>query len=280
MSLIKKIFTLILFILFLITVLWFKPLPSFKHDSPRRLPWALPDYRQAKTSVSVLDDGRIKISIEHFPLIGIEPKMVAWFYQNLPISTVEISGQHYPWYHIFHPKEHGLISVKEPARDIRAGMGVGALVSRQEWFGKYNSKGSGRIIEFSAQGMTVKPELLGLHFGKIKHSFTQVPYISKENKTQQLGTRYKVESIIGSDLPVIGPLINYYIRNKMFSPAMIKEWLRHQVEEVSSLQFFLKELYQTKPQGNHYQLKLNQQQYDTLDFSISKEVQTNFEGAH
>ena len=78
----------------------------------------MPDYKQAKTSIKILDDGRIKMSIEHLPLIEIEPKMVAWFYQNLPISTVEFSGQRYSWYHIFHPNEHGEITIKELANDF------------------------------------------------------------------------------------------------------------------------------------------------------------------
>jgi len=246
-----------LFASLLITLLWFIPPPNFEHDSPRQLPWTLPDYKQAKTTVKVLNDGRIKLSIEHLPLIGIEPKMIAWFYKNLPISTVEISDLNYPWYHIFHPSEHGLISVKDRAFDKSEGMGVGALIYRQEWFGIYNSKGAGRIIKFSNNTMVIKPEVLGLHFGEITHTYTQTSFTTKANNTMQLGTRYTVESIIGSDLPLIGPVINYYIRNKIFTSTMIKQWLRHQVEEVSSLQFFLKELYQTKPIGNHYLLTLD-----------------------
>lgn len=87
-------------------------------------------------------------------------------------------------------------------------MGVGALVSRQEWFGAYNSKAAGRIIEFSQQGMVVRPEVLGFNFGEISHSFIQKLYTLIDAKKQQLGTQYKVDSIIGSNVPVIGPMIN------------------------------------------------------------------------
>jgi len=265
----KRIFYLVLFVFLLVVAFWFKPISSFEHDSPRKLPWTLPNYKQAKILTSVLDDGRIKISIEHLPLLGIKPKMIAWFYQNLPVSTVEISDHVYSWYHIFHPSEHGVVTVKEQANDGRVGMGVGALIYRQEWFGSYNSKGTGRIIEFSEKGMIAKPELLGMHFGKIKHSYTQTTFPSTDGEVEELGTQYNIDSIIGSDLPVIGRMINYYIRNKMFSEAMINEWVRHQVEEVASLQFFLRELYSTKPQGNHYKLSLKQLQKNTV--AISKE---------
>jgi len=264
LSFIKKIVYLIFFFSLLIAAFWFKSISNFTHEPPRELPWTLPNYKQAKTSVEVLDDGRIKISIEHLPLIGIQPKMIAWFYQNLPVSTVEISGHVYSWYHIFHPSEHGIVTVKEQANNGRAGMGLGALVYRQEWFGIYNSKGTGRIIEFSEQGMVAKPELLGMHFGEIKHSYTQTTFISTKTELKELGTQYNVDSIIGSDLPVIGFMINYYIRKKMFSEPMINEWLRHQIEEVASLQFFLRELYKTKPKDNHYKLSLKPSQKNSV----------------
>ena len=263
MSFIKKIVYLVFFIFLLIVAFWFKSLSIFEHEPPRELPWTLPNYKQAKTSVEILDDGRIKISIEHLPLIGIKPKMIAWFYQKLPVSTVEISEHVYSWYHIFHPSEHGVITVKENANNGLEGMGIGALVYRQEWFGIYNSKGTGRIIEFSEQGMVAKPELLGMHFGEIKHSFTQKTFTSL-NGIQELGTQYNIDSTIGSDLPVLGLVINYFIRKKMFSEVMINEWLRHQVEEVASLQFFLRELYRTKPQGNHYKLSLKPPQNNSV----------------
>jgi hypothetical protein len=248
-------FSFYLFIILAISVvaLWFKPQISFQHDSARHLPWKLPDYKQAKTSVNILSDGRIKIVIEHLPLNNITPEMLSWFYQQLPISTIEFRSTSptspslkLPLYHIFHPSEHGVIRVVEKAIDGSKGMGVGALVSRQEWFGPYNSKGAGRIMAFSKEGMLISPEVAGFHFGTIKHSFIQT----------KTGTQYNMSSIIGSDAPIIGPAINFYLRHKMFSPPMIKQWLRHQVQEVSSLPFFLPTLYHTKGVNSHYILDL------------------------
>ena len=61
-----------------------------------------------------------------------------------------------------------------------------------------------------------------------------------------------MHSIIGSDAPIVGPIINFYIRNKMFTEAMLQQWLRHQVQEVSSLPFFLPQIAGQKPQDQHY----------------------------
>lgn len=246
-SVTKKIsFIFIVLILVLLAVLWLKPMPNFDRDEARSLPWTLPDFRNAKAHYEVLPDGRIKIEIEHLFLNNIRPEMISWFYQRLPYATVELNGTTYPLYHLFHPSEHGRIQVIEPATNSMPGINKGALVSRQEWFGNYNSKGAGRIISLDEKGMRVKPEIAGMHFGEIHHEF-----IAEGN-----GTRYILHSTLGSEWPVIGELVNFYIRSKQFPPPMLEQWIRHQIEEVSSLQFFLPVLYQTQAVDNHYKIQL------------------------
>ena len=218
-----------------------KPL---ERDPPRDLPWQLPDYREAKTGWSIGPDGKIYTQVEHFFLAGISPAMVAWFYRQLPISTVEYRGVTYPLYHIFHPTEHGRLRVLEPAPDGTPGMSAGALIEREEWFGPYDSKGAARILEFNDSGFLAVPELAGTPLGSVKHTL-----IARDG-----GTVYRVDSVIGSDLPVVGPLLNWYLRERVFHPAMLDQWRRHQVEEVSSLQFFLPGIYAQRERGNHFQL--------------------------
>ncbi len=216
-----------------------------ERDPPRDLPWQLPDYRQAKTAWSIDDDGRIHTRVEHFLLRDITPEMVAWFYQQLPISTVEFRGATYPLYHIFHPTEHGTLRVLEPAPDGTPGMSVGALIMREEWFGPYDSRGAARIVEFSSAGMLAVPVFAGVEMGSVRHTLEAVDG----------GTAYRVDAVIGSDLPLIGWLLNRYLRERIFHPAMLAQWQRHQVEEVSSLQFFLAQLYAQRGRGNHFELQ-------------------------
>jgi len=230
----------------LAAVLMLLPGPDFERHAPRDLPWVLPDHSQAWKQVEVLDNGQLHLKIEHLPLNGISPAMVSFFYQVLPISTVQLNGVTMPMYHIFHPTEHGYISVKEPAASGKPGMTAGAVVGRREWFGDYNSKGAGRIVEMNDEIMRVRTEMLGLNFGEITHRW------DKAGSGEERGTRYTVESYIGLDLPILGPLINRYIRHKMFPPAMVEQWLRHQVEEVSSLSFFLGELYEQRHSAEGY----------------------------
>ncbi len=240
-----KIFTYII-VLFAIGFL-VKPMPDFPHHTPITLPWQFNDTSLAKTNYQYLDNGQILFTITHVPLIDITPKMLTWFYQNLPISTVQIGQEKLSWYQIFHPSEHKSINILQPATDGSSGLGVGALIEKKQWFGSYNNLTTERVVEFSEQGITFELELAGLSFAKIEHVFTKTT----------TGTEYRVSGLIGSDLPIIAPVINLIIRYKLFPEPMIKQWIRHQVEEVNNLNVFLPKLYHAEKQGTHYLLTLD-----------------------
>ena len=208
-------------------------------DAPRDLPWVLPDYRLGKTHWEIGEDGRIYAEVEHFFLRDITPEMVSWFYRYLPISTIDYKGVTHPLYHIFHPTEHGTLRILEPASDGSIGMGLGSMVEREEWFGIYDSRGAARVVEYSDLGFVVIPEVAGITIGEVRHTFQQV----------EGGTQYRVDAVIGSTLPVLGPVLNFYLRHQVFHPKMLEQWQRHQLEEVASLQFFLKKLYAQRYNG-------------------------------
>jgi hypothetical protein len=217
---------------------------SIEHDTPRTFPWPVPDVSAGNAHHDTLPDGRLVLDIEHLPLPGITPAMLAWWYQVLPISEVDIDGVRYPFYHLFHLSEHGRVWVAEPASDARPGMGVGALVKRQEWFGPYDSQGAGRITAFDERGMTVRPEVMGLWLGEITHRFEATPK----------GAIYRVHSEIGVTWPIIGSPVNALLRHSTFTDAMRREWARHQLEEVAMLRYFLPALYAQRGAHTGYRL--------------------------
>lgn len=230
----------------LLLVAWHLPRPGVYHDPPRDLPWPLPDHRQAEKGYEYLPDGRIRVITHHLPLPGVTPAMLAWFYQQLPISTVELDGRTYPLYHLFHPTEHGQLWVHEAAPDGTPGMARGAVIERHEWFGEFDSQGRALISEFSDQGMTAIARAAGLQIGVIEHRYTVVDG----------ETRYVVIATIGSELPLLGTLLNRYLRERVFTPEMIPQWMRHQVEEVGVLPYFLPALYaQGAAPDNHFVLR-------------------------
>jgi hypothetical protein len=127
-------------------------------------------------------------------------------------------------------------------------MGEGSLVARREWFGPHNSEGAGRVISISAAGLTVRPEVAGVQMGEIRHIFNATPD----------GSQYRVESLIGVDWPVIGPILNYLLRHTVFTEHMLREWGRHQVEEVSMLNYYLPRLYAQRGDGYNFHLDTQQ----------------------
>jgi quinoprotein glucose dehydrogenase len=215
-----------------------------RHDAPRNIPWPLPDASQAVTAHEVLPDGRIHLTIEHRPLPGVTPEMLAWWYRVLPISQVRFDGALRPMYHLFHPTEHGRIWVEAPAADGRPGVGAGGIVARYEWFGPYDSQGAARVTELSPQRFVSRPRMAGVSFGEVRHEW---------GRSQQ-GATYAVDTVLGVDWPVVGPAVNALLRRYVFSEGMLREWKRHQVEEVGLLPHFLPQLYAQRNDRNMYRI--------------------------
>jgi hypothetical protein len=164
-------------------------------------------------STSIRQDGKLEVILQHDPLPGVTPAMLAWWYQQLPLGTHKMGDTTYTYYHLFHPSEHGVIEILEAGEG--PGISKGALVTRRERFGSYYSKGKARVISIDADKMVVSPEIAGMHFGQIEHRFSSGPD----------GAIYTVHAVLGSDLPVIGPLINLYIRKRLFPEPVLKEWM-------------------------------------------------------
>ncbi len=215
-----------------------------QHDPPRNIPWPLREVSKAVTAHEILPDGRIHLTIEHRPLPGVTPEMLAWWYRVLPLGKVQFDGAMRPLYHLFHPTEHGRIWVKEAAADGRPGVGAGGVVARYEWFGPYDSEGAARVIELSSRRFETRPTMAGMYFGTIRHDWGVAPQ----------GATYTVDTVIGVDWPLVGPLVNALLRRFVFSDGMLREWTRHQVEEVGLLPNFLPALYAQRNDRNIYQL--------------------------
>ena len=85
-----------------------------------------------------------------------------------------------------------------------------------------------------------------MQIGEVRHSFARASTAAQV---------YRVDTIIGSNLPVIGRLLNFCIRTWVFHPQMLEQWQRHQVEEVASLQFFLaQDIFASVGGGQHFTL--------------------------
>ena len=215
-----------------------------KHDPPRRIPWPLPDASQAVTSHEILPDGRIHLAIEHRPLPGVTPEMLAWWYRVLPFSQVEFDGALRPLYHLFHPTEHGRIWIEAPAADGRPGVGAGGIVARFEWFGPYDSEGAARVVELSPRRFVSGRRSPASTSARSATSWGNVA----AGRDVRRGHDHR-RGLAGDR-----PVDQRPAAPAMFSEGMLREWQRHQVEEVGLLPHFLPALYAQRNDRNIYRL--------------------------
>ena len=69
------------------------------------------------------------------------------------------------------------------------------------------------------------------------------------------GLEYRSRLIVGSSLPIIGGILNFFVNRFLFSSAVMERWIRHNVEEMGNLEVFLPALY-TQRDAEEFRLSL------------------------
>lgn len=204
------------------------PLPP-----PRTLPWPLKPLSSAQTTLSYDDHGRMVMTIEHDIIKGVTPQMLAWWFGNIG-GEMEVEGQQLNKYLVWHPCDHIRWELVRPGWDGRAS--AGAQFRIVEAFGRnpaHYIDVIDHVIRLDTTGFTAKSGLLGLEGSRLNHDFRAVSG----------GARYSSMLTIGVAVPGIGKLVNAAVHRIMFTEAMGRAWLKHNVEEVGLLEHFLPSLY-------------------------------------
>src|SRR2546425_693607 len=229
---------------FLNTLLWtaglsvFGALPSactspWSLLPPRRVPWAMKPLSSAKTEETALADGRVRLHIEHDVLRGVTPAMLVWWWRNIE-GTMELGGQTHPRYLIWHPIDH--IHFQIAARLPDGSVGPGAVFHIVEALGAdMNNLIDARLHlrELSTTGAMIEVRALAQTVLQIRGEF-----LPRDAGTQIISTMTIGSSGWLGDLGLNAPLIE-----RFFPPARRKAWLKHSVEEIGNLEFFLPALY-------------------------------------
>ncbi len=200
---------------------------------PRNLPWPLKPLGSAKTSLSYDASGRMVMHIQHDLLKGISPEMVAWWFGNIA-GDMELEGRHLNKYLVWHPQDHILWQLAQSGPDGRAS--TGAKFRIVEAFGRnpdFYIDIIDTVTRLDATGFTGVSYILGQQVSHLNHDF----------KTVDGGTQYVSTLTIGSTLPLLGKLFNEGIRPAIFSEAMGRAWLKHNVEEVGLLEHIIPRIY-------------------------------------
>ncbi len=209
------------------------PLPE-----PRCLPWPLKPLQSAQTSLGYDEHGRMVMRIRHSVLAGLTPKMVAWWFANIG-GDMDIDGQRINRYLAWHPHDHIRWELARPGRE--GGASVGARFRIVEAFGRnleFYIDVTETVTRLDEAGFTITGVRLGHRVTELKHDFSPVAG----------GTLYVSTLTVGSAMPVLGPALNRVIHRYIFSEAMGRAWLTHNVEEVGLLEHIVPRLY-PRPTG-------------------------------
>jgi DAPG hydrolase-like protein len=201
---------------------------------PRPFGWTMKGLSSARIEQNFLPDGRLVLRIEHEPLSGVTPQMLVWWWRNIE-GDMELEGQNYPRYLIWHPIDHIHFSVLKRLAD--GSVGAGSVFHIVEALGadvKHLVDVALHLTKLEETGGIV--ELHGPFGGtalQIQGRFTAVPEGTQITSTMTLGGSGWFASLAMNRL-----LIDWLV------PAERRAaWLKHSVEEIGNLQFFLPALY-------------------------------------
>jgi len=230
---------------FLKTILWgaglaiFGVLPSactteWSLLPPRRVPWVMKPLSSAKTEETVHPDGRVRLYIEHDLLRDVTPPMLVWWWRNIS-GDMELDGRSYPRYLVWHPIDHIYFEVVKRLPD--GSVGAGALLHIVEALGadmKNLIDARLHLQQLDEAGAAVEVRALAQTVLEIRGQF----------RPQSAGTRLISTMTIGSPSWLGKMGLNPWLVNRFFPAERRKAWLKHSVEEIGNLQFFLPGLYQ------------------------------------
>lgn len=201
--------------------------------APRSVPWKMKDLSTAKTEFRNLADGRLYLRIRHQLVNGVTPRMLVWWFSNL-VGDIVVAGKRWPRYQIWHPVDH--ISVGYPRRRPDGTIGPGAQIHIREALGgrlDYLVDVVTTIEKLDETGVVHGLRVLGLEITRLEYTFSPA----------RSGTIYENSLTFGTDSPPLRSFFNGVIRPRVFPDDKARAWLRHNVEEVGNLEFFLPDLY-------------------------------------
>jgi hypothetical protein len=200
---------------------------------PLAIDWEMKPLSSAETDMRDLSDGRIELTIAHDAIRGVTPAMLTWWFRTFPGGTVEHKGQQVSMYRLWHPRDHIRVDVLGPAPDGAHGVSKGARIAICERIGDKPRRVVADVDQMDESGLTLILRRGPLRIGELRHKFSEVPE----------GTLYRSRLVAGPTTPLIGRMMAAFVRRVALTPDMGRAWLKHNVEEVGNLEFFLPELY-------------------------------------
>ncbi len=204
---------------------------SLRPPPPITVPWALKPLDSAQVGLEVLPGGRRRFHIRHDVLRGVTPEMLLWWFGHLE-GDMELEGRSVSRYRVWHPRDH--VAVRYVRRLPDGSIGPGAQLHIQEFFdARPENKIDiiATITRLDVGGFHHVEHVAGIAAACMDYRFTRVDG----------GTLFENELVVGVAAPwarLVNPIVK-----RVFPDAKGHAWLRHNVEEVGSLEHFLPRLF-------------------------------------
>jgi DAPG hydrolase PhiG domain len=174
------------------------------------------------------------VTIEHAPLGGVTPEMLAWWYGHVR-GSMPYAGGTYPRYLVWHPLDHISYEVREPLAD--GSVGPGAKLHITEALGRDLRNLIDIVVtieRLDESGAVVGRRVLGTPVVVLENVFEPIPQ----------GTRYVSRLTVGGNTPLARLCLNRIARGRAFPDWKVDPWwIRHHIEEIGNLENFLPELF-------------------------------------
>jgi len=205
---------------------------STRLPEPLRLLWQFKPVSSASAGVETLNDGRKKYWIKHDVLKNVTPRMLAWWFGHME-GDVEIQGHRFPRYCVWHPLDHVYARYVRRAPD--GSVGPGAQIALCEYLGRnpvYKIEAVSTIEKLDETGFIHNVVQRGIRIARMEHVFTKT-----------VGGTRDENCLIVPGIPRLGVFATLLLPF-LFPDGKGQAWLKHNIEEMGTLENFLPELYQ------------------------------------
>ncbi len=199
------------------------PLPP-----PRPTLYPLREPGSAVSTVQELSRHRRRVTIDHQPLAGVTPPMLAWWFQHIG-GSVTYGDRVVPSYLAWHPVDHIRWELARPAPGGGAREGarfriVEAFQGRPEFYIDTTET----VEKLDDTGIRLVRRIAGVPVLQLSHTWSACT-----------GHAHYVSVLeIGANTALFAPA-NRYLTQRRFASAMTRAWLRHNIEEVGVLEHIL-----------------------------------------
>lgn len=193
------------------------------------------DVGSARVRITELPRHRLRVTIDHEPLVGVSPQMLLWWFQNIG-HPMTYAGSEQPRYTAWHPLDHIHWGLRRTAPD--GTVGEGARFHIVEAFGGDQSMlidSVDTVEKLDDTGIRLVLRVAGAQVFQLEHTWSP----GRDR------THYVSVLDLGGRSRLLSP-VNRYLRSRVFRPGMEQAWVRHNVEEVGLLEHLLPPLHRDR----------------------------------